>query len=45
MQQLVEEDNHYDSIGQLYDIPIEEERLIWEKYYINKLIIVPSTWP
>ena len=32
------EDMHYDSIGALYGISIEEERSIWRKCYINKFI-------
>ena len=32
-----------DTIGKLYNIPIEEKRLIREKYYINKLITIPIT--
>ena len=45
MNHLEEEDLHYDTIGEIYDIPIEEERLIWEKYYINKIIMVPDACP
>ena len=35
----------YDNIGEKFDIPIEEERELWEKYYINKFIYVPTYCP
>lgn len=42
----LEDDNHtYDSIGELYDISIEEQRALWHLYYINKYIYVPSICP
>ena len=36
MNHLEEEDLHYDKIGEIYDIPFEEERLIWEKIILIK---------
>jgi len=42
MNHLEEEDLHYDKIGEIYEISFEEERLIWEKYYINKIIMAPN---
>lgn len=35
----------YDSIGKKYDILIEEKRVLWEKYYINKYIYIPTFCP
>ena len=35
----------YDTIGEKFDIPIEEERQLWEKYYINKFIYIPTFYP
>lgn len=41
-----DEDNlAYDIIGEKFDIPIEEERGLWEKYYINKFIYIPTVCP
>ena len=28
----------YDTIGEKFDISIEEERELWEKYYLSKYI-------
>ena len=42
----LDEDNlTYDTIGEKFDIPIEEERQLWEKYYINKFIYIPTFYP
>ena len=45
MNHLKEEEIHYEKIGEVYDTPIEEERLIQEKYYINKIILDPDSYP
>lgn len=35
----------YNGIGEKFDIPKEEERELWEKYYINKFINIPTFFP
>ena len=45
MEHFGEEDLHYDSIGEKYDIPIEEERELWKNNYFNKYIFLAKNCP
>lgn len=45
MEYIGEDELHYDSIGEKYDILIEEERELWKNYYINKYIFILKNCP